>query len=31
VGDLIQIGPTPYLVLPRGFRELEIPRVKGSR
>ena len=27
VGDLIQIGPTPYLVLPRGFRELEIPKV----
>ena len=31
VGDLIQIGPTPYLVLPRGFRELEISKVKGSR
>ncbi len=28
VGDLIQIGPTLYLVLPKGFRELEIPKVK---
>lgn len=25
VGDVIQIGPTQYLVLQRGFRELEIP------
>jgi hypothetical protein len=25
VGDLIQIGPTRYLVLREGFRELEIP------
>ncbi len=31
MGDLIQIGPTPYLVLPRGFRELEIQKIKGSR
>jgi hypothetical protein len=29
VGDLIQIGPALYLVLPKGFRELEIPKVKG--
>ncbi len=31
VGDLIHTGPTPYLVLPRGFRELEKPKIKGSR
>jgi hypothetical protein len=25
VGDLIQIGPTHYLVVTKGFRELEFP------
>jgi hypothetical protein len=27
-GDLIQIGPTRYLVLGEGFRELEMPESK---
>jgi len=25
VGDVIQIGPTFFLVLPKGFKELELP------
>ena len=28
VGDLIRIGPTYYLAIPKGFRELEIRKVK---
>lgn len=31
VGDVIQIGPTQYLVLQRGFRELEIPKLGSSQ
>ena len=31
VGDLIQIGPTHYLVLREGFRELEIRQSKALR
>ena len=31
VGDLIQIGPTRYLVLRAGFRELEIRESKGLK
>jgi hypothetical protein len=30
-GDLIQIGPTRYLVLPREFRAVEIPKGRDSR
>ena len=31
VGDLIQIGPTFYLVLERGFRELEFSQQSNSK
>jgi len=31
VGDVIQIGPTQYLILQTGFRELEIPKAGSSQ
>jgi hypothetical protein len=29
-GDVIQIGPTQYLILQTGFRELETPKAGSS-
>ncbi len=31
VGDVIQIGPTQYLLLQSDFRELKTPKVRSSQ